>query len=310
MWAVLSDTFDRFLGEHFNWCQGRGLDVLDWLDKYGSALSEFVGDENRKELRSAAEKETNADIEVMQQSQSQCNSVAIIFVKQFANLDCSVFQRQVSLKIRDLENLDYDEVEVARFKKTMMVSTKTLREAKSVSFKRQTMKFVLFTHEMSQVMVDPNDLWQKPFISRLKTIAVHTKQVPWMQWEEVLYGNSGMSSMVNVAQTIKLPESLLRDMIICRKAAKKLIGSAETFAKMRHVLSGGREKALLELEPTFEMDIAYLNEFVDPRATEIIKTKTMRCLPTPKSPVQFAEVVVLDIVLVLVEMSSNRLKLS
>ena len=101
--------------------------------------------------------------------------------------------------------------------------------------------------------------------------------------------------MTNISETIVFQPKMLAPMKTARKAALKMLGQGlATFSAMRKIMSGHREKALIEFDSAFDMVLLFLFTYVEPAAEKIIQERVLTALPTESAPKTFKQATVVS----------------
>jgi hypothetical protein len=288
-WVEMKDHFDVFVGEHFNYMANKGFELEDWLAKFSSALIMLVGSEDCAHLKSSVDTKTDPDVKILQRAMSSCDAVQIIFAEQVQNLQFVIYETMVKKKLKDLEHTNFIPTEVQSFRDIMMSETKHMREHKAVGFKKRDAMFSFLDVDfLKHEITEPNELWQKPFHAIVKTIAIHTQQVPLLPWESASFDECPMA---NVPSTIKFDDSLLTEYKLVRKATMKILGpdaGSMTFQEMYDKVAP-KAKTLSEWESSFDLELSFLKTYAEPRARTLLKQRALECLPTESTPKTFPQ---------------------
>jgi hypothetical protein len=109
-----------------------------------------------------------------------------------------------------------------------------------------------------------------------------------MPWESASFDECPMQ---NVPSTIKFDASLLTDYKLVRKATLEILGpdaGSMTFQEMYDKV-GPKAKTLAEWESSFDLELAFLKSYAEPRARNLMKQRALECLPTESNPKSFTQ---------------------
>lgn len=280
MWDTMKDCFDTHLDDHLAGLHGK-LDAVDLVVRYFDVLSLFVGEDDLKTVHDSMKRREDPPTAVMLRVLNSCQTAKNLFAEQSARLDNNLFLQTARQRVRDLEHLDFSEVEVANYERIMVAESRRLWENGHVNFERRQVSVEFLGAPMNVLACDPTEMWLLMLMARVKTIAVHTGQVPALPWETTMMEAAPLEL---VPELLTLSEKLVRDSTVCRKAALKVLGSAKTFREMRSAISS-QLKMLTELDKTFALESTYLETVLEEKASKVVQNKILSCLPAEGSAV-------------------------
>lgn len=287
-WEVMKDHFDGHLNEHYTYMANRHVEPIEFIQKYIHILRLFIDPADLDQVADAISKKSDPPINVMLRVCSSCTVARNLFAAQATKMDLAMFAHNARVRVRDLEHLNFQLDEVRNFENIMVSESKQLHQTGHVTFDRKEISVSFLGASVKLQVCDPTEIWQLELQSSIKTIAVHTEQVPRLPWESLLLAAKPLEG---VATTITLPPELLTDASLARKSFLRMMhpGTA-TFSDMRGAASTN-QKTLMELDKTFGLETAYLIDVAEQQANVLLKDKVLALLPTgSKDQLQFGQV--------------------
>lgn len=273
----MSPTFDLLFEEHFASMQAKHVDVEDFIEKYRDSLALFVSGDDLDCALDCIQRGIDPPTAVMLRILEGGSTARNLFARQAAQLDYNLFVQNAVQRVKDLENLNFAIDEVKAFEAIMIGEAKRLYESGHVTFDRKEVPMEFLGEEIKMVVADPHELWRAVFMARVKSIAVRNGLLPALPWETLLLEADGGESLHT---TVKVDPAVLQDSKIARRAALKMIGPRPVSFEEARALLHSQAKTLLELEATFRLEITFLAEIAEVKASKLVKEAVMWCLPS------------------------------
>lgn len=277
MWEIMQPSLDAHFEEHFGAMRARHVELEEFIEKYREPLTLFVNATDLETAMASIQKGRDPPTAVMLRILDGGRTTKNIFSAQAAKMDFNLFVQNAVQRVKDLENLNFAEEEVTAFEGIMVGEARRLFDSGHVSFERKDVEMNFLGVELKLPVSDPHELWKNVLMARVKTIAVQNGLVPALPWETALAASQG--GWKSLSTTVDIAGSVLSDIKIARRAALKMLGDAPlNFADARGVFHS-QSKALLELDGTFRLELTYLNDVVEEKASDILRDQVLHALP-------------------------------
>ena len=212
----------------------------------------------------------------------------LIFKSFEVRLHLFEFVENVKKRMDDLEDVNFDPEEFKSIQAVFKRDADVMKDIGIGSWDRQTTKISFLGSDMEIESSGLTDMWKKHFHARVRSVAVRRQLVRLLPWEELLFENPS-AKLDNVRATVDLPSEYLKETNRARDAAWAIIQDTQpTIADMKKIMLESR-KALRQLDPFFELELKFLNDFAEPLLNQQLKDSVLAMLPTPDRPSTAAE---------------------
>lgn len=218
MWAVVKAQLDSSLKELYESQADAGVKVLTWLRSKRHLLALNVEESHLDAvIRSGGnfgDVPQHVKAIVIGSLTGKC-----MFKNVWLGCARSLYVKEVMQSLADLEHNDYSEAELADFRLLMAQKVVVL---KTQGHRRMAWKMSASIHgeEISLDLDDPNDEWVLRLHSRVKTIAVNSRQVTPLWYEQLSVPERSLKGVLGF---LNLPSSMLEPFAAARETAADLL---------------------------------------------------------------------------------------
>lgn len=283
MWRAAKAQLDLSLKEAYEKQAESGVRVLTWLRNKKDILALFVSIDDLD----AADRSNGDWTSIPRHIQAIVNSCMTgkcMFKHVWLGCARELYIEEVRQAIASLEHCDYNEDETSNFRTLMAQKVASL---KSQGHRRMTWRMTtqIYNTDITIDMDDPADEWQLRLQCRVKTISLNTRQVAPLWYEDILFPKH---SMEGVPKYMQLPKALIGNAESARTTVADLLDGVEEMSEAIKIVTKAAD-ALLDLDKTFECDLAFLSQKAMVVLQERVQAEVLGALPSNDVDVEFPE---------------------
>ena len=278
-WECLRDHFDQMLATAWQRSQSSGLSRAQFLRAWREPLSLFMS----MTLATAIEKQVEDREEVDARSIEEMTKGPLIAAELYAeeSMACELtsYMTSIDARLLELELQHFDPEECVAFRQICMAEAESLHDNLWEAAHGRELYCNLISGACASLTLNPNDEWSYRYDARIKTLCISSYLVPRFPWEIHLYGKSG--PIPGVAETVKVPPSLVFDIGSCREFVLKLLGQGLQSVESCRKIIRANLKYIQKLDKTFWLDDVFLTSCFDALIESHLKSCLLECLPQP-----------------------------
>lgn len=285
MWEVVKHQLDYSLKESYESQVDNGVKLLTWLKSKRAILSLFVEPKHIDAIIKTEGDFTQAPASV-QAIVNATKTGTCMFKNVWLACARELYVSEVKQSLTDLEHNGYAADELQSFREVM--SQKVAR-LKSQGHRRMTweMKTEMLGEEITLNMDDPNDEWMWRLHARVKSIAINTRQLKPLWYEEILVPQG---TLADAPSHLVLPDSMVEQYMAARGTVADLLAGVSEMDMAVKIVSTAAD-TLLDLDKSFECDLAFLNQSAGAMLKNRVHQEVLGALPGPKNNLDFDEAI-------------------
>lgn len=284
MWSVVKSQLDFSLKELYERQADAGVKVLTWLRNKRHILALFVDECHIEAACNCDGKfgDIPHDVKaiVMGSATGKC-----MFKNVWLGCARSSYVKEVVQSLADLQHNDFSEAELQNFKGLMAQKVAALKSHghRRLSWRMHTQ---LMGQDIYLDMDDPNDEWALRLHCWVKTIAINSRQLAPLWYEELLVPQQSLES---VPGFLVLPESFLDPFRAARGTLADLLDGVDDLSVAIRIATQAAD-TLVDLDRSFECDPAFLTQAAEPALQRRMMEEVLNSLPGQDGGFGFDEV--------------------
>ena len=274
-WEIVRDHFDNLLARVWTKAVADGVPRLNFLRAHRATLALYIDIDKATAIEGSIR---DGEDPIPAQLKAMLTSVvgSVLFAPEALKNDFKLFIDDIDKRIYDLEYHDFDSDELISFRRIMMASAEHMDDDLVKQIDKKVNKVQFLSSTVGCAISNLNDEWSWRLEARYKTIAISNSQVARLPWETLLWGDGPIQG---VPTTVIIPEALLYEIQNCREVAVKVLGNSwQSVATMKTIVAKHGD-SWTKLAKSFWMEIAFLEECMDERLAEHLKTELMALIP-------------------------------
>ena len=277
-WLSSKEMFDMILVDRWRKASSDGVSRRNFLRAHRLPLSLFIDMTTATEIEKVLDQECDPGMPLLKGMMSSTIG-GELYLPEVTKCEVTLFLSDISKRIFEVEQQNFDPVEIRSFERIMMHSAANLDADISQAFDKCETKITFCASELGKKLDNINDLWGFRWIARYKTIAISNNQGNCRtSWERLLWGDS-RGAIEHVPQEIAVPEDLLFDSKNCREHLDSLLGGGwHSVSRMREIVNANQAQ-LTTLDKSFWMEIDFLNHHFDELLQEHLRACLLAALP-------------------------------
>ena len=283
LWSIVEGHFEHVL--HRRWLASSRAGREEFVEANMHALVYFM-DENAL-LSVEKSLATGTGLPGAKDLRSCMGSVvgASLYAKQGQQMQWLLYIEAIDAGLKQLYFHDFAESEYTAFQQRMKNEIAVLEAAGLKSRMRKDMAVRFFTvPNVTLPLHHAADQWLFQLRSEIKAVLVNSSAVMRFPWERFLYGDDKIEG---VAETTRIPDTLTKDIKVCRSAAFKLLGDQACMLSISDCIRCLKPhlKTLEGYDRTWRLDWELLSVHAEPMIWESIEAKVLSAFPQTGSPV-------------------------
>ena len=276
-WQILKLVFDKQLCEMWARAQSEEVTRAGWMRARRAELQMFIDMSLATKIEDEIEAGGEADPEGVEKLGKMSLIGSELFAPEALKLESSQFVSEAVQRLKELEDLGFDEAETEVFKRLMICSAEALDDEIWKQFDNRELKICAYGGVVKNHTANPNDEWAWRLDARARTLAVSSGRAPRTLYEEWLFGPS--APIPGCPQTIRPPDALIYDMLNGRDYINKRIGSAwQSIGQVRKTVKSHSDQ-WLKMDPGAWVDLYFLDHLYEKAIDTKLKQNMLDILP-------------------------------